>query len=166
MNLLKFFRRLFHITNPIKLSEIAEEDIKKYNQLKYKLIRLPEKPEINDTVWFLGKDRTAVKGIVTERRIKHGRSGVVVRFGPKPTDGKFFAECEPLFFNREDLLMYSIGECWREIARLWMSLASADDKHEHVLMDYTERRVAECKRLINKYQAQLILRSPADLEDV
>lgn len=165
MNIIKFIRRLFHLTNPIELSDIAIADMDYYEKHKDMFPKRPELPEINDIVWFLGKDRVAVKGVVTDHRIKHGKHGVVVRFGPRPTDGKFFAACEPLFYNREDLLMYSIGDCWREIARLWQNLAATDDKHETVLLDYTTRRVADCKRLIERFEAQLILRSPADLED-
>ena len=76
--------------------------------------------------------------------------------------GRAFRVGDPVFGNREDLLMWHIGENWRQLGRLWKNVEQATQNADQ-LLQYANRRAKEYRAAINFLENQLVLRSPAEL---
>lgn len=124
----------------------------------------PESFVAGETVWFLDKGRIPMRGTVAKlRKVVTGNPYYVVRVGDDPSRSRTFHVGEPMFRNREDLLLYHIGEQWRTISRLYKNLEQATENVDHV-QHYTSHRIQDCKTEIEFLENQLVLRSPDELD--
>ena len=152
-----FFQRHSHI-------DLTQEQVDE--MLYYDNHEWPEPPTefvAGDLVWFLGKGKVPCRGIITKlRKVDSGHPYYVIRNSDDPTKGRSFRVGDPVFGNREDLLMWHIGENWRQLGRLWKNVENATQNADQ-LFQYANRRAKEYRAAINFLENQLVLRSPAEL---
>ena len=114
-------------------------------------------------VWVLGKGRVPANGVVAKlRKVYSGRPYWVVRYGENLNHSVIAHPGEPAFYTREDLLLWYIGEAWRNIARLYGNLQQAVGDVQTV-QEYTINRVLRCKSEIKFLENQFVMQSPDEV---
>ena len=105
---------------------------------------IPANYNRGDTVWFIGKGKLPCKGFIDKIKMKHGRMKLFICYDEDPDKGLALKFGEPLFRTKRDLLMYQIGNDWKEVARLLKGLAKVPAKETNI-RDYVLRRVNDYK---------------------
>lgn len=163
MHMIDKIRRLF--SKRYVCVELSEEQLEE--MCHYDLHSWPKPPTefaAGSHVWFLGKGKIPCEGIITKlRKVDSGRPYYVIRYGEDASNGRAVHIGDPVFHNREDLLMWHIGENWRQLGRLWKNVQTAEQNAD-ALLQYANRRAPEYRAAIRFLESQLVLRSPDELD--
>jgi hypothetical protein len=161
MKLLNKLKKIFTGQKKSPLTWLQKSDMEFWEVHKDDFPPMQDTVEILDAVWFMGSNSTPIQGVIIEEKSKKGKLGWLLQYGADNTH-KWVPRDEPMFYNREDLLLYNIGLQWKEINRLLRGLESAG-KNAAVVQEYTERRVAGCKNAIENYRSKMVLMTPENV---
>ena len=162
MKLLNKLKKIFTGQKKSPLTWLQKSDMEFWEVHKGDFPSLQDPPpEVLDAVWFMGSNSTPVQGVIIEEKSKKGKLGWLLQYGPDNTH-KWVSKDEPMFYNREDLLLYNIGVQWKEINRLLRGLESAG-KNAGVVAEYTERRVTNCKNAIENFRSKMVFQTPENV---
>lgn len=116
-----------------------------------------------ERVWVLGKGRIPAYGTVAKlRKVYQGNPYWLIRYGESNQHSEVAHVGEPVFRSREDLLLWYIGDAWRNIARLYKNLQTAVGDVQTV-QEYTTSRIGLIKAEINFLENQLVMMSPDEV---
>lgn len=147
---------------PVELTQEQLTDMRYYETHEW-----PTPPNdlvAGESVWVLGKGRVPAKGVVAKlRKVYGGNPYWLIRYGENMNHSEIAHVGEPVFRNRQDLLLWYIGEAWRNIARLYGNLQHAVGDVQTV-QEYTNNRVGLHKAEIKFLENQFVMQSPDEVD--
>ena len=140
-------------SKPVKLSPEQLADMQVYS--KHVWPTPVKELELGDRVWVMAPGHVPKNGTVIKlRKVNAGVPFWLVQYGESANQSVVVHPGEPAFVQKDDLLMYNLGEAWRRIARLYNNLQSAVGDVDTVAA-YTEQRVNNTKLEIKFLESQL-----------
>jgi hypothetical protein len=146
-------RDWFKRKKPVELTDQQLADMHVYEQHAWP--KPVQSLQMGDKVWVMVKGCTPQQGTVTNlRKIHSGNPHWVVKYGESDNKTVAVKIGDPAFMEKDDLILWHIGDAWRTIGRLYGNLQKAVGDVETVAA-YTEQRVSDCKREIKFLETQL-----------
>ena len=164
MNLLNKIRSYWEKrhTKPTELTPEQLADMEYYETHSWPIP--PQDLVAGESVWVLGKGRVPAQGTVAKlRKVYGGNPYWLIRYGENNQHSEIAHIGEPVFRNRDDLLLWYIGEAWRNISRLYKNLQAAVGDIKTV-QEYTVNKISLYKAEIRFLENQFVMLSPDEVE--